>query len=509
MTIVERLFTWVMTQHRSAVVVTFALPLSLVWDATLAIRSFIVFKLRSAPGQHAARVTKIVQQVRDRPSGTRLCTARPGWQSISLSYRTYKKNYHAVEMPLIDIVSVDTQAGLVVVEPFVTMGQLSAKLNPLGYTLPIVPEMDDLTVGGLINGTGIESSSHIYGLFHEICVAFELCLGDGTIVVASEESNSDLFHAIPWSYGTLGLLLSATLRIVPCKPYVRLTYTPFHSRAEAVAHFAELSTAGADAPDFVEGLAYSETDTVVMAGKYAAEVPRDGVLNSISWWWKPWFYKHVEAKLALTGPTVEYLPLRDYYHRHSRSMFWEMEMMIPIGNHPLFRILLGWLMPPKVSFLKLTQTEMTRRLTEETHVAQDFLVPIDKLHGFLDDCDTILDRIYPVWLCPHQHADLKGSLLRGPLKPGRDGKQMYVDVGVYGLPQAVHRQQPFHMRKAMREVEAKLRGMNGVQMLYADIFQNREEFEQMFDHTEYRQVREKYKAVGSFPEVFDKMHSLY
>ena len=32
-------------------------------------------------------------------------------------------------------------------EPMVTMGQLTATLNPLGWTLPIIPEMDDLTVG--------------------------------------------------------------------------------------------------------------------------------------------------------------------------------------------------------------------------------------------------------------------------------------------------------------------------------------------------------------------------
>jgi len=36
----------------------------------------------------------------------------------------------------------------------------------------------------------------------------------------------------------------------------------------------------------------------------------------------------------------------------------------------------------------------------------------------------------------------------------------------------------------------------------------REEFEAMFAHRTYREVRKKYKAVGAFPEVFDKMHSL-
>ena len=35
----------------------------------------------------------------------------------------------------------------VLVEPLVTMGQITSTLLPLGWTLPIVPELDDLTIG--------------------------------------------------------------------------------------------------------------------------------------------------------------------------------------------------------------------------------------------------------------------------------------------------------------------------------------------------------------------------
>ncbi|NDA64379.1 MAG: FAD-binding oxidoreductase, partial [Chitinophagia bacterium] len=70
---------------------------------------------------------------------------------------------------MIDIVSLDLKSETmsITVEPLVTTGQLTGALLHLGYTLPVVPEMDDLTVGGLVNGTGIESSSHLEGLFHE------------------------------------------------------------------------------------------------------------------------------------------------------------------------------------------------------------------------------------------------------------------------------------------------------------------------------------------------------
>ena len=43
-------------------------------------------------------------------------------------------------------------------------------------------------------------------------------------------------------------------------------------------------------------------------------------LNEIGQWHKPWFFKHVEAFMETSSDTaaVEYIPMKDYYHRHSR-----------------------------------------------------------------------------------------------------------------------------------------------------------------------------------------------
>ncbi len=64
-----------------------------------------------------------------------------------------------------DVLGVDTKRQIVRVEPLVTMGQITATLHPLGWTLAVVPELDDLTVGGLLMGFGVETSSHKHGLF--------------------------------------------------------------------------------------------------------------------------------------------------------------------------------------------------------------------------------------------------------------------------------------------------------------------------------------------------------
>lgn len=78
-----------------------------------------------------------------------MCTARPGWMNISFRKGLYKKTMWNIEVNLIDILKVDTERKLVKVEPLATMGQVTAMLNPLGWTLPVLPELDDLTVGRL------------------------------------------------------------------------------------------------------------------------------------------------------------------------------------------------------------------------------------------------------------------------------------------------------------------------------------------------------------------------
>lgn len=88
-----------------------------------------------------------VKQWRDNGCQTKMCTARPGWMAVSLRNAKYKKTLLNIEVNLIDILEVDTKKAIVRVEPLATMGQVTATLNPIGWTLPIVPELDDLTVG--------------------------------------------------------------------------------------------------------------------------------------------------------------------------------------------------------------------------------------------------------------------------------------------------------------------------------------------------------------------------
>ena len=68
--------------------------------------------------------------------------------------------------------------------------------------------------------------------------------------------------------------------------------------------------------EFVECLVFSKETAVVMTGNFTDSCHPDK-LNEIGKWFKPWFFKDVEEKLE-SGPCTEYIPVRDYYHRHSR-----------------------------------------------------------------------------------------------------------------------------------------------------------------------------------------------
>jgi delta24-sterol reductase len=251
-------------------------------------------------------------------------------------------------------------------------------------------------------------------------------------------------------------------RLVPCKPYVHLRYEPFSNKEAALARFESMSRMeGGGGYDFVEALAFSPNDFVVMLGRMATE--KDVIksqINRIGRFWKPWFYTHARSFLG-KGAREEYVPLREYYHRHTRSIFWEVEEIIPFGNKPWFRYLLGWTMPPKISLLKLTQTETLRQLYEKHHVAQDMLVPIRDLGDSL----SVFDKeffVYPLWLCPMkvpQDPKQKGLLRALP-----DGDEMFVDVGAYGHPMVPC----YQARESCRRVEAFVLEKGGFQMLYAD-----------------------------------------
>ena len=261
-------------------------------------------------------------------------------------------------------------------------------------------------------------------------------------------------------------------------------------------------TALSESPSFIEGLVFSNESGVIMTGEFADKVNEGGKKNSINRWYKQWFYKHVESFLE-KGESTEYIPLRHYFHRHTPSVFFQLRQLIPFANNAWYRWLFAWMGAPKISLMKYSMTKELRKKAFANRVTQDIIVPIDKLKDAIIEADKNF-AIYPLWICPVRIFN-KGQfegLIRNP--KSNNAYEMYVDIGIYGIPSHKDKME-WNAIKVGRSFEDFTQQKNGFHMLYADIFMTKKEFETMFSHRHYREMRLKYDADKAFPEVYKKV----
>ncbi|KAK6052019.1 FAD binding domain protein [Cooperia oncophora] len=233
---IERLFTWLLYSVRCYAIVVFILPLSFILDLLLTVRNTVVYAIGTAPRAHVRKVAAIQKQVHEWGKGDRKKKMHPVHYNFSKSMlRLPNKDTTLIDTgTLMDILEINREALTIRVEPMITMGELSRVLIPQGYCLPILPGNKDLTVEDAINGRGADVSGRKYGLFQHICLSYELVMPDGSLVTATKDKKGDaetqaLFFGVPWSEGTLGIMVAATLRIIPIKPFVKITYLPVRS----------------------------------------------------------------------------------------------------------------------------------------------------------------------------------------------------------------------------------------------------------------------------------------
>ncbi|MEE1817320.1 FAD-binding oxidoreductase [Streptomyces sp. SP18ES09] len=111
------------------------------------------------------------------------------------------------------ILAVDTAAGLVVCEAGVSLHRLMEALLPLGWFVPVTPGTRYVTVGGAIAADVHGGNHHVSGSFGRHVTALELLTADGEI--RTVPPGTPLFDATTGGMGLTGVILSATLRLLP------------------------------------------------------------------------------------------------------------------------------------------------------------------------------------------------------------------------------------------------------------------------------------------------------
>src|SRR6185436_5363101 len=187
------------------------------------------------------------------------------------------------------VLGVDTARRRLEVEGLATFESIVDHTLPHGLVPLITPELKHITIGGAIVGIGIESNCYRHGFVHDGLLEAEVLLPDGRIVTCSPEREPDLFHALPNSYGTLGYILRAKMRLMPALPYVHLHTTRFDD-LDAYLEAMRAATERTDV-DFVEGTFYSAGKLYLTLSRFIDKPPRvDDILR------KNIFYRLIERE---------------------------------------------------------------------------------------------------------------------------------------------------------------------------------------------------------------------
>jgi Delta24-sterol reductase len=486
-----------------------ALPLSFASDVVAAAWRRARSVLRTDEDGYESHVARVQAQVRRRNElfpDKKMATSRKPWATMSPRVSSNKRDKYQVHVGIEEVISVDWERLTIKLGPDVTMRQVSDFLLPRGYSLECHIEMEDLTIGGLATGFGIETANHRHGLFHESIVSFDIVMPNGELVHASRDEHVDVFRAIPWTWGTVGFITAVEVKMVKSTSHVHMRYIPCHSTKELRAVIEDHMVH--DKARFLEAIVYDEHRSVVMAADFIeGDMPANVAVNPIGRWYKPWFYKHVETFLAKEGGGEEILPIRDFYHRHTKSIFWELETLMPYGNNPLFRFLFGWMGAPRIRYLKRLRSAKVREWEVYHHVIQESLVSIEHIEESVAKLHELFE-VYPLLFYPFRlldHGPASGMLACKRRYEGRD-HGLYFDLAAYGIPRAVREGRAgYNLVDEILELERYTLEKGGFLTPYTDILLTREEYREMFDHTLYDRVRKHYGSDEAFPEVYDKI----
>lgn len=410
--------------------------------------------------------------------------------------------YRALERQIV----VNPDRASVKVGAKVTMEELVDALLPQGLVPVVVPEFKGITVGGAVNGAGIESTSGLYGQFNDTCLSYTLWTGRER-VYASPSENADLFYAVAGSYGTLGRLVYAEIAILPTTGFVELQYETVSSCKEACERIAQSN-------EPIEGIVYERDRTVLI--HVVTDSPKTNPTQFTSSSSSEWFFACMDrlSKKQSKGSLV--MPIRDYLFRHDRGAFW----MAGLGARPriFFRYMLhklfGWdggnlptLTPAHPSFLTRTlfgDLCDSQRLYKSLHsgseeffkhrvVIQDFYIPQKHTPAFIDQVLNVY-RIRPLWLCPVRPT--RKEQIFSPHFSSSD--ELLIDVGVYGIP---------FQRNAIettKDLEQLTSAFGGKKMLYSYNYYTPEQFWAIYPKATYEALRDKYR-LHDLPDILSKV----
>ena len=135
----------------------------------------------------------------------------------------------------------DSESGLLECEAGVTLDQILKLVVPKGWFLPVTPGTKFVSVGGAIASDVHGKNHHHHGTFSKFVTQFTLLTTDAEKLDVTD-SNSALFKATCGGMGLTGLILKATIQLVPIETaYISQTTLRTKSLEETLELFEKHS----------------------------------------------------------------------------------------------------------------------------------------------------------------------------------------------------------------------------------------------------------------------------
>jgi len=121
----------------------------------------------------------------------------------------------AVDMTRLDrLVTFDAKTGLLTAEAGITIGEITRTFAPKGWIPAVLPGTGFATLAGCI-ANDVHGKNHKAGSFGQHVTNIELLGANGRVRNITPGENTDLFRATCGGLGQTGLILSATIQLIP------------------------------------------------------------------------------------------------------------------------------------------------------------------------------------------------------------------------------------------------------------------------------------------------------
>lgn len=198
--------------------------------------------LNDASALSETPVYGVVEVTEEAHVAAALAFARANGLTVSMAAVRHSMGGHAfgdhalvLDMRKFNRISADMAAGTVTVQPGATWHAIQNVLHPR-FAVKAMQSTDIFSVGGSVS-VNAHGMDHQAGAIASSIRALRVMLADGSVATCSPTDNADLFRHVVGGYGLFGVILEATLEIVPNAVYQ--TSREVIRMADFPAYFAE------------------------------------------------------------------------------------------------------------------------------------------------------------------------------------------------------------------------------------------------------------------------------